>query len=144
LDTIGGSLERWGREREPALIAALWLVVAVKVIAALTAPVLAGVGAERLPLWIRGRAPRLLGWIAAIILVLYGGVMTAVGLLVEAGVLDAAADADRRALWPGIPSSGTLGSCFGAWRSASACGPADRSRPADDDQTAPRVIVSAV
>jgi Protein of unknown function (DUF3995) len=98
LDTIGGSLERWGREREPALIAALWLVVAVKVIAALTAPVLAGVGAERLPLWIRGRAPRLLGWIAAIILVLYGGVMTAVGLLVEAGVLDAAADADRRAL----------------------------------------------
>lgn len=96
LDTIGGSLERWGREREPALVAGLWLVVVVKVAVALAAPVLASVGAGLLPAWTRGRVPRLLGWVAAT--VLYGGVLTSVGLLVEAGVLDAAADTDRRAL----------------------------------------------
>ena len=98
LDTIGGSLERWGREREPALVAGLWLVVVVKMMVALAAPVLAGVGAGLLPAWTRGRVARLLGWIAATVLVLYGGAMTSVGLLVEAGVLDAAADADRTAL----------------------------------------------
>jgi hypothetical protein len=98
LDTIGGRLERWGREREPALVAGLWLVVVVKMMVALAAPVLAGIGSGRLPAWTRGRVPRLLGWIAATILVLYGAVTTSVGLLVEAGVLDTAADADRTAL----------------------------------------------
>ena len=38
LDTVGGSIERWGREREPALIAGLWLIVTVKVIIALATP----------------------------------------------------------------------------------------------------------
>lgn len=98
LDTIGGSLERWGREREPALIAALWVIVAAKVVVALAAPVLAGFGAARLPAWMRSRAARLLGWIAAVVLVLYGGVLTVAGLLLEAGVLTSAPDADQTAI----------------------------------------------
>jgi Protein of unknown function (DUF3995) len=98
LDTIGGSIERWGREREPALIAGLWLIVAVKVIVALAAPVLAGVGAGTLPSWTRGRLPRIFGWIAATVLVLYGGVQTLAGLLAEAGAFELGPDADRKAL----------------------------------------------
>jgi hypothetical protein len=98
LDTIGGSLERWGQEREPALVAGLWLIVVVKVIVALAAPVLAGVGARRLPSWTRGRVSRILGWIAATILILYGGMLTLAGLFVEAGILEVAPGADRRAL----------------------------------------------
>lgn len=98
LDTIGGDLERWGRERRPALVAALWLVVVVKLVVALAAPVLAGVGAGRLPEWTRGRVPRVLGWIAAVVLVVYGGLLTAGGLLIELGAIEPAADADRRAM----------------------------------------------
>lgn len=98
LDTVGGSLERWGREREPGLVAALWLIVVAKVVVALAAPALAGVGDRRLPSWTRGQVARILGWIAAIVLVLYGGALTLVGLLVEGGVLEVASDADHRAL----------------------------------------------
>lgn len=87
LDTIGGALEEWGRRREPALIAALWLVVILKVVVAVAAPV---VQASRLPAWTRGRAPRILSWIAATVLVLYGAVLTAAGQLVQAGVLNGA------------------------------------------------------
>jgi hypothetical protein len=98
LDTIGGSLEEWGRDRGPAVVAALWAIVAVKLVVALAAPVLAGVGAGRLPVWTRSRTPRRLGWVAAGVLVAYGGLLTLVGLLVQAGAIDAAADADDRAL----------------------------------------------
>jgi hypothetical protein len=98
LDTIGGSLERWGRERKPGLVAALWLIVVVKVIVALAAPVLAGFGARWLPSWTRGRVPRILGWIAATVLVLYGGLLTLAGLLAEAGVFELAPDTNKKAL----------------------------------------------
>lgn len=98
LDTVGGSIERWGRERKPALIAGLWLIVTVKVIIALAAPALAGVGSGLLPSWTRGHLPRILGWIAATVLVLYGGVLTLTGLLAQAGAFQVTPDADRRAL----------------------------------------------
>lgn len=98
LDTIGGDLERWGRERRPGLIAALWAIALLKLVVALAAPILAGIGAGWLPAWTRGRIPRLLSWIAAGTLVVYGGLLTVVGLAVESGTIDAAADADRRAL----------------------------------------------
>lgn len=98
LDTIGGDLERWGRERNAGLVAALWAVAALKLVVAVAAPVLAGIGAGRLPAWTRGRLPRRLGWVAAVTLTLYGGLLTATGLLVQAGVIDAAADADDKAL----------------------------------------------
>jgi hypothetical protein len=98
LDTIGGSIERWGREREPALIVGLWLIVIVKVLVAVAAPVLAGVGPRWLPAWTSGKVPRILGWVAAIVLVLYGGVLTIVGLLAQASAFEVAPDANRRAL----------------------------------------------
>ena len=95
LDTIGGSLEDWGRRREPGLVTALWLIALLKTAVALAAPVLAS---TRLPRWTRARVPRVLSWTAAIVLTLYGGVLTVTGLLLEAGVLDTPADADRKAL----------------------------------------------
>ncbi len=41
---------------------------------------------------------RVLGWIVAIGLTVYGGVLTVVGLLVEADVINAADDADEHAI----------------------------------------------
>lgn len=98
LDTIGGDLERWGRERGAAVVAALWAVALFKLAVALAAPVLAGMGGRAVPRRLRGRRPRVLGWAAAVVLVAYGGILTGAGLLVDAGVIDAAPDADHRAL----------------------------------------------
>lgn len=98
LDTIGGDIERWGRERSPAVVVSLWIVVLMKLVGAAAPLVFAGVGAQRLPAWTTGRRARVLGWIAAVGLTLYGGLLSTVGLLVQAGVIDAADDADERAL----------------------------------------------
>jgi hypothetical protein len=57
-----------------------------------------GVGVSRLPPRARTRPARGVGWIAAVGLTAYGGVLTVAGLLVEAGVFDAAEEADERAL----------------------------------------------
>ena len=98
LDTVGGVFEQWGRERPPGVIAAVWAIVVLKVIAAVAPLVLVGVGASRLPAWTRGPRARILGWIAAVGLTVYGGVLTVVGLLVQAGVVAVADDADSHAL----------------------------------------------
>ena len=98
LDTIGGDIERWGRERSETVVAALWVIVAVKTAVAIAAPVLVEPGGARLPSWTTGRVPRALGWIAAAVLTVYGGALTIAGLLVEAGVVEASADADPKAL----------------------------------------------
>ena len=97
LDTIGGELERWGRERHPSVVVALWLIAVLKSGVAVAAPVLA-LGPGRLPGWTTGRAARALSWIAAVVLTAYGGVLTAVGLLVQSGAVEAAEDGDQRAL----------------------------------------------
>ena len=98
LDTVGGMFEQWGLERPPGVIAAVWAIVVLKVIAAVAPLVFVGVGASRLPAWTSGPRARMLGWIAAVGLTVYGGVLTVVGLLVQAGVVAAADDADKRAL----------------------------------------------
>ncbi len=98
LDTVGGDIEQWGRERSAGVLLALWAIVAVKLAGAALALVLAGVGGRRLPAWTRGRRARALGWTAAVGLTLYGTVLTTAGLLVTTGVLDAADDVDQRAL----------------------------------------------
>ena len=55
--------------------------------------------ADRLPaLWRWLRLLRILMWLEAAILILYGGVLTAAGLLVQSGVIASGADADQRAL----------------------------------------------
>ena len=98
LDTVGGDIERWGRERDTQVVVVLSFIVALKAIVAIAAPILVGVGGDRLPAWTRGRVPRLLGWIAAVTLTLYGGALTIVGLLVQADVVEASTDADSTAL----------------------------------------------
>ncbi len=98
LDTIGGEIERLGRERGPTVIVVLWCIVALKIIVALAAPVLVEVGSSRLPAWTTARVPRVLGWIAAATLSIYGGVWTIVGLLAQTGVFDTSVDTDSTAL----------------------------------------------
>jgi hypothetical protein len=98
LNTVGGDIERWGRGQGATVVIVLWLIVGLKTIVAVAAPILVGVGYERLPSWTRGRVPRALGWIAALTLTIYGGVLTIMGLLVQAGIVKASADADSTAL----------------------------------------------
>src|SRR5688572_25017343 len=64
VDTIGGEIERWGRTRSGTVVAALWAIVAAKLVGATAPLVLVGVGADRLPAWTRSRPVRILGWIA--------------------------------------------------------------------------------
>ena len=96
IDTIGGEIERWGRERSAGVIVTLWLITVVKLVVAVAPLVLVGVG--RPTAWTRVRPMRALGWIVAVGLTTYGGVLTVVGLLVEADVIDAADDADEHAI----------------------------------------------
>jgi Protein of unknown function (DUF3995) len=98
LDTVGGEIERWARERSTSVLVTLWTIVVLKLLGAGAPLVFAGVGVGRLPAWASGRWARAIGWLGAVALTLYGGVLTVAGLLVETGVLDPAEDADERAL----------------------------------------------
>jgi Protein of unknown function (DUF3995) len=98
LDTVGGEIERRGRERWPGVVVTLWVIVVLKLVGAAAPLIFGGVGADHLPAWTTARQARVLGWIAAVGLTLYGGVLSAVGFLVEVGVVDAAKGADERAL----------------------------------------------
>ena len=98
LDTVGGEIERWGRERSAGVVVTLWLITVAKLVAAVAPVVLVGVGAGRLPAWTRAQPMRALGWIVAIGLTAYGSVLTVAGLLIEAGVIDAADDTDEHAI----------------------------------------------
>lgn len=95
LDTVGGALEEQGRAGSVAGRVVAWAAVALKLVAAVL-PLLATrrewrrIGARRVV--------RVLSWVEAVVLVAYGGLLTVVGLLVQADVVHAAADADRRAL----------------------------------------------
>jgi hypothetical protein len=98
LDTVGGEIERWGRERSVAVVIALWVIVVVKLVGAAAPLVFARGGAHHGPARTNARPVRLLGWSAAVGLTVYGGVLSVAGVLVETGVVDAADDADERAL----------------------------------------------
>jgi len=96
LDTVGGTVERVGRTRATGVLVFLWITVALKLVAS-------GVGllAVAQPRWLserRYRFVRGVAWMAAVILVLYGGVLTLVGVLVQADVVPASAHADQKAL----------------------------------------------
>ena len=97
IDTVGGEIERWGRERSAGVVATLWVITLAKLVGAVAPLVLVGVGRAGSPLD-EARPMRALGWIVAIGLTVYGGVLTVAGLLVEAGVIDAADDADEHAI----------------------------------------------
>ena len=98
LDTVGGEIERWGREHSAVVVVTLWVITVAKLLGAAAPLVLVGVGAGRLPDWTRARPMRVLGWVVAIGLTVYGGVLSVAGLLVDAGVIDAADDADEHAI----------------------------------------------
>jgi len=93
LDTVGGEFERLGHSGGAAVIAGVWAVVVLKVIAA-ALPMLA-LGRPRRG-W--GRAVWVLAWAAAMILTVYGLVLTVVELMVESGLIHAGAGADHRTL----------------------------------------------
>ncbi len=97
LDTVGGEIERWGRQGGGTVVVALWAIAVLKAGVALAAPVLAGIP-HSLPGWTRSRVPRILTWIAGSVLTLYGAVLTISGLLVQASVLDIGPTTNPKAL----------------------------------------------
>jgi hypothetical protein len=97
LNTVGISLSQPGQAGHLATLLAVWGAAAVKAVAAVL-PLLA------IGVWPRTanggprRLARVLTWIEAAILTGYGLVLTASGLLVQGGVIEAVAHADRLAL----------------------------------------------
>lgn len=94
LATVGGVFERAGRSGGAGVAALLSLVVAIKLIAA-ALPLLA-LGTQAGCRW--HRVVWALAWIDAAVLTAYGLLQTSAGLLVQANVIPASADADHRAL----------------------------------------------
>lgn len=94
LDTVGGSLAEQGHAHNAGVVVAVWGAAVLKLIAA-ALPVLALRGLSSPA---RTRAVWLLSWIAAGVLTAYGLVLTAVGLLVQTGVVHASRNADHEAL----------------------------------------------
>ena len=83
IDTLGGKLEQMARSRDAAIIAAVWITGFLKVGGALLALALVQPWGRRLP-----RALLLLlGWGAAAVLTLYGGVLVAGEALVATGLV---------------------------------------------------------
>jgi len=80
LDTIGGQIERWGRQPDVPATLILWAITVFKTGIALAAPAVAGIP-RSLPRWTRSRLPRMLSCVAACILTVYGAVLTTAGLL---------------------------------------------------------------
>jgi Protein of unknown function (DUF3995) len=97
LDTVGGPLAAGGRAGSAGVMTGVWGAAGLKVIAAVLPVLAAGRAAASGP--VPGQRPlRLLARAEAVILALYGLVLTAVGLLVQSGLIRAGADADHRAL----------------------------------------------
>lgn len=82
-DTVGGSIESLGRARDPLLFAALWVTGSLKVLGAALALALVNQWGTRLP----RRPTAWLGWVAAVLLTLYGGIWVAAEALVAAGLV---------------------------------------------------------
>jgi hypothetical protein len=94
LDTVGGSLERQGSAGNTTVMLGVWAAVVLKMIAAVL-PLLARHRFTRAA-W--NRTLSVLAWTEAAVLTTYGLVLSAVGLLVQADVIHASADADHHAL----------------------------------------------
>jgi Protein of unknown function (DUF3995) len=93
LSTVGGSLGTQAGD-SAVLGAAAWAAAVLKLVAAVLP--LAAVGQRLRPGW--NRVAWLLAWAQAAILILYGLVLTAAGLLLQAGVIHPGPGADHRAL----------------------------------------------
>jgi hypothetical protein len=96
LDTVGGSLAEEGRAASASVVLAVWAAAGLKVIAAVLPLPAVSAQAPARPRW--QRLLRALTWTEAVILTLYGLVLTTAGLLVQSGVITTPASADHRAL----------------------------------------------
>ncbi|TWP36645.1 DUF3995 domain-containing protein [Leekyejoonella antrihumi] len=94
LSTVGDSLATRANGNDATLAVAVLLAAAVKAIAALL-PILAVCRPVDRP---RRRTVWLLAGFEAGVLVIYGGVLTTVGLLIQAGIVRVSRTADYRAL----------------------------------------------
>ena len=110
------------RARDLAIIAAVWVTGLLKVVGALLALALVGVWSPRLP----GLPVAVLGWGAAAVLTMYGGILVVGEALVAAGLVTPASPVDWKALvWHLYP--GTCPSWCGAYSSAWQRGSSPRS-----------------
>ena len=90
LDTVGGTIERWGREGGTGVRLAMIVVVTLKLLGA----------------WLPVRAVhpdcsrtiRRLAWLEAAILIIYGGVLTATELAAQVGLIAPGPHPDWKAL----------------------------------------------
>src|SRR3984885_4427001 len=112
-DTVGASVAQPGRSASAAVVLAVLCAVGLKAIAAVLPLLAVGAGAARVR---RRHLIRALACVDAAILTVYGLNSTAVGLLVQAGLIGTPANADHRALaWhafprgPGLLVLGVLG-----------------------------------
>jgi Protein of unknown function (DUF3995) len=96
LNTVGGAFERAGRTGSAGLIALLWVTVLLKLLAGILGR-LAVVGHRKLGTQHR-RLVRRAAWAAALILVMYGGVLSVIGWLVQLDIVSAGSHADHKAL----------------------------------------------
>ncbi len=96
LASVGGAFQRAGEHGSVGLVAVVWLTALLKLLAALLG-VVAVIGRPALAPPQRRRL-RTAAWAAALILGLYGGVLSVAGWLLQAGVISPAAHADHEAL----------------------------------------------
>jgi hypothetical protein len=94
LDTVGGSLAPAARGERTPVAAGLWAVVILKLIASGLPLAAVSPGPSRR----RATIVRRLAALEAVVLTLYGLVLSMVGWLVQVGVIAQGASADRRAL----------------------------------------------
>lgn len=97
LDTVGGTLEQQGRAGHPGIILAVWAAAVLKIIGAIV-PLVAAEVTPGQATTVRRRQIRVLAWLEAAILTIYGLALTGAGLLVQSGAIAPAAGADHRAL----------------------------------------------
>ncbi len=94
IDTIGASIERMGRAHERTVLIGVWATGFLKVLGALLALALVRPWGIRLP----RRLIAVLGWGAAVLLTLYGGIWVVVEALVASGALKPAEPVDWKPL----------------------------------------------
>jgi hypothetical protein len=97
LDTVAGTLEQQGRAGNPGIIVAVGAAAVLKIIGAIVPLAAAGVTPGPATTG-RRRQMRVLAWLEAAVLTIYGLVLTGAGVLVQSGVIAPAASADHRAL----------------------------------------------
>jgi hypothetical protein len=96
LGSVGGTFAKAGRDGTAGALAVVWFTALLKVIAAAIG--LVAIRGHRRLGAIRRRQLRRVSWLVAVVLVLYGGVLSIAGWLVQLGIVRAAAHADHYAL----------------------------------------------